>query len=102
MNLEKDNAQLVVRITEIQRERAETEHDNLCLRQDLEQRDKKIRDLETQNRNLRNSLGHMERDLGTQLQAMKDLCQTLREEKEELERRLMSCGDGENPLIESD
>ena len=87
-SLEEDNVKLVVRITDIQRERSELEHDNLCLQEDIQLRDRKIQELEKQNGHLKNSLRHMECDLNMQLHAMKSICETLRDEKETLERRL--------------
>ena len=43
-----------------------------------------------QNSNLKKSLGHTEHDLTTQLQAMKSLCEKMRDEKESLELKLSS------------
>lgn len=72
----------------MQRTRAEDEHEKHCLRDDIEIRDRRIKDLETQNGNLKKSLHYMEQDMNAQLQAMQRLCETMREENETLEKRL--------------
>ena len=89
-----DNAKLVERIIDIQRERSELEHEKLCLEHDLKLRGTRIQELESRNGNLKNSLQHMEHDLSTQLEAMRTLCETLRDEKDGLERRLMTFTNG--------
>ena len=80
----------------MQRQRAEDDHEKFCLRQDVETRERRIVELETQNSNLRRNLGHMEQDMNTQLQAMKTLCEGLREEKEAAEKRLKPCTQSHN------
>lgn len=79
---------------DIQRKRGELFNENLRLSEDIVYRDKKIQELETQNYSLKSNLGHMENDLNTQLQAMKTLCEQIREEKTSLEVKLASLTDG--------
>ena len=92
-SLEKDNAELATRIMEIQRKRAELFNENLGLSEAIVFRDKRIQELETQNYSLKSNLSHMENDLNTQLQAMKTLCEQIREEKTLLEVKLASLTD---------
>ena len=87
-SLENDNAQLIDRITEIQKERAEVEHEKICLLKDVEVRDRTIEELKIQNNNLKKNLSQLEQDLSSQLQAMTALCDKLRDEKDTLEQKL--------------
>ena len=87
-NLEEDNAKLIARITDLQRTLAEADREKHCLRDDIESRDRRIKDLETQNNSLRKYLDYMEQDMSAQLQAMQRLCENMREENETLEKRL--------------
>lgn len=79
---------------DIQRKRGELFNENLSLSEAIVFRDKRIQELETQNYSLKSNLGHMENDLNTQLQAMKTLCEQIREEKTLLEVKLASLTDG--------
>ena len=87
-SLENDNAQLIDRITEIQKKRAEVEHEKICLLKDVEVRDRTIEELKIQNNNLKKNLSQLEQDLSSQLQAMTALCDKLRDERDTLEQKL--------------
>ena len=91
LNLEKikfDNIQLVERMTEVQKERAELKHKNTCLIKKMEAQESRIHELEIQNKNFRENLDRMSHELSSQLEVMKVMNYKLRDEKEMLETRL--------------
>ena len=81
--------QLVEKVTELQQERAELEHENACLLQDMKAQDHKIKELEIQNKNFRENLERMDEELVCQQKIMKEMNDKLRNEKENLQTKLL-------------
>ena len=82
--------QLVEKITEVQRERAELEHENKCLLQEMEAKVVRIKELEIQNKNFRENLERMSEELACQQKIMKELNDKLLNEKEQLKSKLLA------------
>ena len=85
-----NNMQLVEKITEVQRERAELEHENKCLLQEMEAKVVRIKELEIQNKNFRENLERMSEELACQQKIMKELNDKLLNEKEQLKSKLLA------------